>query len=84
MATILSEKDVKLDSKHRVTVRKPVAEHYRMKQYDDGRIVLEPMELVSKKTLEEMQKAVAQVKQGIEGAPVDMSQVAALLDEENV
>ncbi len=84
MATILSEKDVKLDSKHRVTVRKPLAEHYRMKQYDDGTVLLEPMQLVSKKTLEEMEIAVSKVKQGIEGNPVDMHQVTAILKDSDV
>lgn len=78
MATKLSERNVKLDSKHRVTVRKPVAEHYRMEQYDDGRVVLFPMELVSKNALEEMEKAVELVKQGVVGTPVDMSQVESL------
>lgn len=84
MATILSEKDIRLDSKHRVTVRKPLAEHYRMKQYDDGRVLLEPMELVSRKTLEEMEKAVALVKKGVEGTAVNMDQVEALLEESDV
>ena len=84
MAALLSETDIKLDSKHRVTVRKPVAEHYSMKQYDDGRVVLEPMELISRKTLNQMEAAISRVKEGIEGEPVDMKQVLALLDEEDV
>jgi len=84
MATILSEKDVKLDSKHRVTVRKPLAEYYHMTQYDDGRVVLEPMKLVSKKTLQEMEKAITLVKHGIEENPVNMDEVEALLEESDV
>jgi hypothetical protein len=81
MATILTERTIKLDSKHRVTVRKPMAEHYRMEQYDDGRVVLSPMELISTETLKSMKKAVALVKEGVAGAPVDMSQVQAILEE---
>jgi hypothetical protein len=81
MATIITERTIKLDSKHRVTVRKPMAEHYRMEQYDDGRVVLSPMELISTETLKSMKKAVALVKEGVAGAPVDMSQVQAILEE---
>ena len=81
MANVLSERNVKLDSKHRITVRKPVADHYRMEQYDDGRVVLYPMELVSLDTIKGMRKAVTLVKKGVAGKPVDMSQVHALLDE---
>ena len=84
MATILSERNIKLDSKHRVTVRKPVTEHYRMEQYDDGRIVLSPMELVSLKTFEDMKKAVEKVKNGVQGKPVDMNQVQSLLSDSDV
>lgn len=72
---------MKLDSEHRVTVRKPVAEHYRMEQYDDGRVVLFPMELVSKSALEEMGKAVELVKQGVVGKPVEMDQLMPFLEE---
>jgi hypothetical protein len=81
MATIIKERTIKLDSKHRVTVRKPMADHYRMEQYDDGRVVLRPMELISTETLKSMKKAVALVKEGVAGAPVDMSQVQAILEE---
>lgn len=84
MATILTEADVRLDSKHRVTVRRPLSDHYRMKMYDDGTVVLEPMELVSKKTLAEIEKAISLVKEGVPGDPVDMKQVQALLDEDDV
>jgi hypothetical protein len=84
MAQILSESDVKLDAKHRVTVRKPVAEHYRMKQYEDGTIILEPMELVSRGTLAQMEKAIELVKEGVVGEPVDMSQVQSLISEDDV
>ena len=81
MATLLTERTIKLDSKHRVTVRKPMADHYRMEQYDDGRVVLRPMELISTETLKSMKKAVALVKEGVAGASVDMNQVQAILEE---
>jgi len=84
MAEILSESDVKLDAKHRVTVRKPVAEHYRMKQYENGTVVLEPMELVSKDTLAQMEKAIALVKDGVAGEAVDMGQVQELIAGDDV
>ena len=81
MSEVLMAKDIKLDSKHRVTVSKPIADHYRMKYYDDGHIVLEPMELISKKVVDEMREAVDLVKKGAVGSPVDMPQVASILDE---
>ena len=84
MSTVVSEADVKLDAKHRVTVRKPPSVHYRMRSYEDGTIVLEPMNLVSKKTLAEMEQAISQVKKGTPGTPVDMKQVQALITEDDV
>jgi len=81
---VISEIDVKLDSKHRVTVRKPMAEHYRMKQHDDGTLVLEPMELVSREMLSQMEKVVEKVKKGIEGNAVDMDLVASLIEGDDV
>lgn len=81
MSEVILAKDIKLDSKHRVTVKQPMADHYRMKYYDDGSIMMEPMELISKKTIEEMQKAVELVKSGVAGEAVDMSQVASILEE---
>jgi len=81
MSAVVFSKDVRLDSKHRVTVKSPVADHYRMNYHEDGSIIMEPMELVSKQAVMEMKKAVDIVKQGGSGEVVDMSLVADILGD---
>ncbi len=69
---------VHLDSKKRVTLRGAAYKYYQVKEYENGCIILEPRELVtpftvSAKTLEEMDKAVANFKRGDVSEPVDLS-----------
>ena len=57
------EYDAKLDSKKRITLRNAVFEYYHVSEMEDGRIILEPRELVkpfsiSANTLSMMDKAV--------------------------
>ena len=60
------EYDAKLDSKKRITLRNAVFEYYHVSEMEDGRIILEPRELVkpfsiSANTLSMMDKAVENV-----------------------
>ena len=46
MENILREYNVKIDNKKRLTIRLSLFDHYHIKEYDDGCILLEPRELV--------------------------------------
>lgn len=78
MAALIQEKEVKLDSRHRVTVSKPLSRYYKMKQYADGKIVMEPQELISKEVLEQMDESMRNIKAGKIGIPVNMEEVEFL------
>lgn len=41
------EYDAKLDARNRLTIRDAAYEHYRVRQLDDGTVVLQPRVLVS-------------------------------------
>ena len=45
------EYDAKLDSRRRLTIREAPYEHYHVREFEDGRIVLEPRVLVSPNAL---------------------------------
>lgn len=86
---VVAERDVKLDAKKRVTLSGAEYEHYRMIQYDDGRIVLEPRVLVhpeeiSARTLDAMDIAMRNLERGLVSEPVQLTggQVAFAEDEE--
>ena len=75
MKTILKSYDAKLDSKNRLTIRKPQYEFYHAVEYEDGTIVLEPRKLidpliVSKKTLDMIDESMKNVKSGDVFGPV--------------
>ena len=78
METAVREYDAKLDSKRRVTLRKGAFEYYHVSEMSDGRIILEPRELtvpfsVSKNTLDMMDAAVRNLKNGSVSEAVDLS-----------
>lgn len=60
---------VHIDSKKRVTLRGAAYQYYNVKEYKNGCIILEPRELkipesISARTLEDMDKAIANFKKG--------------------
>ncbi len=72
------EYDAKLDSKKRLTLRGGGFEYYHVTEYGDGRIVLEPRVLtspfqVSANTLEMMDEAVRNLKEGSASPAVNLS-----------
>lgn len=69
--------DAKLDSKKRITIRNPQYEYYHVVEQDDGVVVLKPRKLVdplviSKKTLEAMDKAMENLENGIVSDPIKL------------
>lgn len=71
--------DAKIDVKKRITLRNSRFDYYHVKEFADGRIVLEPRELVapfevSQATLSMMDSAVANLKKGKVSRPVDLSE----------
>lgn len=74
----VKEYDARMDVKKRVTLRGGRFEHYHVKEYDDGRIMLEPRELVapfelSKKTLSMMDASMENLRKGEASKPIDLS-----------
>lgn len=71
------EYNSKIDSKKRLTIRNPKYDYYNVKEYDNGYILLEPRELVkpveiSEKTLEMMDKSIANIKLGKTSKPIKL------------
>ena len=79
MESVSKTYDAKVDSKKRITLRSARFEYYNVKEYQDGRILLEPRELavpfsVSENTLAMMDAAMKNMKNGEVSAPVDLSE----------
>ena len=77
----VKEYDTRLDTKKRVTIRGAHYDHYHVIEYPNGKIILEPRELVapfevSKRSLAMMDEAIAQYKNGVVSGPVDLSAFA--------
>jgi len=69
METIINSYDSKVDSKRRITLRNSKYNYYSVKEYKNGRIVLEPRILISpfeisENTLKTIEKSVSNVKKG--------------------
>ena len=69
MSVAVKEYDAKMDSKRRITLRNAMYEYYHVEEFEDGRIILEPRELVapfqiSEKSLAMMDQSVKNLKQG--------------------
>ena len=74
----VKEYPVHIDSKKRITLRGALYRYYNVKEFENGCIILEPRELtipetISRRTLEEMDRAVANYKAGILSEPIDLS-----------
>ena len=73
------EYDAKLDSKKRITLCNAVFDYFHVSELEDGRIVLEPRELVksfsvSANTLSRMDKAVENMKNNKVSGKLDLSE----------
>lgn len=69
---------VHIDSKKRVTLRGALYQYYNVREFQNGCIMLEPRELtvpetLSRRTLEDMERAIENFKANKVSAPVDLS-----------
>ena len=74
----IKDYDVRLDAKRSVTLRGATYKNYNVKLYENGCFILEPRELVipeviSARSLAEMDKAVENFKTGNVSASIDLS-----------
>lgn len=79
MKTLYKDYIAKIDSKNRLTLRETPFEYYHVEHYDDGRIILEPRELVppteiSAKTLGMIDQSAENLRSGNVSEPVDLSE----------
>lgn len=76
------EYDAKVDTKKRVTLRGARFGHYRVQEFKNGKIVLEPRVLakpfeVSRRALRMMDAGMANLERGIAGPPLDPKSLRA-------
>lgn len=76
MSSIIKEYDAKLDLKKRFTLRGAKFNYYKVKEFDDGHIEMEPRVLtspdeISKNTLKMMDKSVMNFKNKKVSDPID-------------
>lgn len=69
---------VHIDNKKRVTLRGASYQYYNVKEFENGCIMLEPRELtvpdsISKKTIEDMDRAIENFKINKVSDPIDLS-----------
>ena len=74
--------DTKIDMKKRITLRNSKYEYYHVQEFEDGRIMLEPRELVvpfeiSPATLSMMDSAMKNLKKGKVSETVDLTEFKA-------
>jgi hypothetical protein len=74
----IAEYDARIDLKKRLTLRGASYDYYHVKELPDGRILLEPRQLVaplaiSKRTLKTMDAGVANFNKGKASDPVDLA-----------
>ena len=78
MPTAVKTYDAKMDSKKRITLRNALYEYYHVEEFEDGRIVLEPRELVppfsiSEKSLAMMDQSMKNLQGGNVSPAIDLS-----------
>lgn len=74
----LKNYDVRIDSKKRITLRGAKYMYYNVKEYENGCIILEPRvlsipESISKRTLEDMDKAIRNIRLKKVSEPIDLT-----------
>ncbi len=78
MGTYVREYDAKLDSRNRITLRRAKYPFFHVREYEDGRILLEPRELtepfrISPEDLQALDKAIEEMNNGYEPQVFDLS-----------
>ena len=74
----LKDYTVHIDNKKRVTLRGATYQYYKVREFENGCIILEPRELkipesISAKTLDDMDKAIENFKIGAVSSAIDLS-----------
>ena len=77
MEIALKSYDARLDSKKRITIRNPKYEYYHVTEQKNGVVFLEPRKLIdpltiSKETLDEMDKAMENLENGVAYGPIKL------------
>lgn len=75
---VVKDYDVHIDNKKRVTLRGAKYQYYNVREYENGCIMLEPRELttpemISEKTLRDMDQVVHNFRLGKVSEPIDLS-----------
>ena len=83
--TVITETEVKKDARNRITLpAEATYDHYLVKTFADGHIELHPRAIydptISLFTLQMIDEAVANMKLGLVGPPVDTAEMDGLLD----
>lgn len=78
MEALVREYDAKMDSRRRITLRNGKYPFFHVREYADGRITLEPRELVepfmiSSDDLQALDKAIEEIDNGYEPQAFDLS-----------
>ena len=79
MQEFAKEYDTKVDSKKRITLRFAPFDYYHVSYMEDGRIILDPRELVapfqiSANTLSMIETSAKNLRSGKTSAPIDLSE----------
>jgi hypothetical protein len=83
--TVITETEVKKDARNRITLpAEATYDHYLVKTFEDGHIELYPRAIydptISLFTLQMIDEAVANMKLGVVGPPVDTAEMDRLLN----
>lgn len=78
MPVAVKEYDAKIDMKKRLTIRGAQFDNYHVYEYENGKIILEPRVLVSPyevstNTLDMMDSAISNLKNGKTSEPIDLT-----------
>ena len=84
-AQLQREYDATLDSKNRFTLRGSPFNHYHVKHFKSGRVVLEPRVLarpdqLSKKTLRMLDRSIQNFAKGVVGKAIDLDDLRQYSD----
>ena len=79
MSELVREYDAKIDSKKRITLKESLFEYFHIKQYKDGRVLLEPRILtepstISNKTMRMMDNSIKNYRKGKVSKAINLSE----------
>lgn len=81
MGEVIDQYGVKCDNRNRITLRDPRCEYYHATEYADGRVLLEPRELISRRTWNNIDDGIRNLERGQVGDEFDFNELQDLLNE---